>query len=621
MNHVLLARVARARLLRAAALVLALVVLALVFFTISPTAIEVVAAPSSDAELSNSSPTISYTTCFPYYRSDSVTNTGFQFINPSGSIATIVLVFYNADGTMSGSPIMDQIPAGGSKSFFGGALPLGQASAVISSDQPVIGFASVTDGAASRTLAYLQGCSAGETTLLVGPVFVGDALRSHQVLILRSRLSVQNLGASTANVTLTYLGISSHSASTSFSVPPYASHVADLSQFSLSVSDDLVGHVQLVSNQPIAAIVEDVESGQVIRVRDATITDSLTTPRFLTHVDDGAGARSTFVTVTSAVTGTRTLTSTFRAENGNVVDSRAQNFFAPGGVLVTGHNGVPPVSVYQGSGHASFRLGHLTQFDEDGPHGSALEFSAGSGTEVYVPGLRRSEEQYPVYAIRNDTATKANVVLHLYTMTGHEAVNLEIPGNGLYRRSALELPGTGHLLWSKVESDQPVSVWIDVLTPIESEEAVMEPTQPFTTTFAGGTGQSVSVAAPAGAVTATTTLSFEVTTGESTGNLKLGDFFFTLTALQQGAPLEGIHFSKPITVEITYSDDDVAGLDEDELQLAFYDEASESWSTDGITIVSRQPAQNRLSAAITHLTVFGLSDGTRFYYLPTVRGK
>ncbi|MEZ4730410.1 MAG: hypothetical protein R3E79_25060 [Caldilineaceae bacterium] len=51
---------------------------------------------------------------------------------------------------------------------------------------------------------------------------------------------------------------------------------------------------------------------------------------------------------------------------------------------------------------------------------------------------------------------------------------------------------------------------------------------------------------------------------------------------------------------IDYTDNDVAGIDENTLTLFFYDETAGIWSDQGITVVARDTTNNRLTVQIAH---------------------
>lgn len=100
---------------------------------------------------------------------------------------------------------------------------------------------------------------------------------------------------------------------------------------------------------------------------------------------------------------------------------------------------------------------------------------------------------------------------------------------------------------------------------------------------------------------------------------------FALTAYQQGASVAPFTFQQGITVTITYADADVAGLDETTLLLYYLETSTGLWRTDGITLLARLPAENRLVLRVEHLTNFALlttinppTAATTKIYLPLV---
>ena len=89
---------------------------------------------------------------------------------------------------------------------------------------------------------------------------------------------------------------------------------------------------------------------------------------------------------------------------------------------------------------------------------------------------------------------------------------------------------------------------------------------------------------------------------------------FTLDAYRNNILLGDFNFrNQGIQVTLTYTDAAIAGLDEDNLMLYYFDEATGTWKTDGITLVSHDKANNRIVFNVTHLTEFALfapSGGT-----------
>lgn len=126
-------------------------------------------------------------------------DSGFQIQNLSSTQASIVIRFYNPDGSLEAS-VNDTVPANGSNTYY--PLPSGvgsgfQGSVVISSDQPVAAIANVLgDGDGSSYSGFESG--AGESFLpLTYKNFAND---------IDSWFNVQNTGSSATNVEVSYAG-------------------------------------------------------------------------------------------------------------------------------------------------------------------------------------------------------------------------------------------------------------------------------------------------------------------------------------------------------------------------------------------------------------------------------
>jgi hypothetical protein len=131
-------------------------------------------------------------------------------------------------------------------------------------------------------------------------------------------------------------------------------------------------------------------------------------------------------------------------------------------------------------------------------------------------------------------------------------------------------------------------------------------------------GSPTIIQVPGEAVSETTTLVFTpVDTATAPVGLTFAGHAFTLEAFRDGTLLPGFVFSVPITIEIHYTDADIAGLDEATLELRYWD--GSAWSTDGITVVEHDTANNRLVVSVAHLSEFGMfAEGFERLYLPLV---
>lgn len=102
----------------------------------------------------------------------------------------------------------------------------------------------------------------------------------------------------------------------------------------------------------------------------------------------------------------------------------------------------------------------------------------------------------------------------------------------------------------------------------------------------------------------------------ATGNVRIGKHAFRLTAYRNGNELSTITFQKPILLVIDYSDLDFAGFNDGLLDLYFYDDGTGEWSDDGLTVLSRDPVNNRIVVEITHFTQFALGVSEYFMFQP-----
>ena len=137
-------------------------------------------------------------------------------------------------------------------------------------------------------------------------------------------------------------------------------------------------------------------------------------------------------------------------------------------------------------------------------------------------------------------------------------------------------------------------------------------------------GMTITVEIPPGAVTKPTQLAY---TSIPTITCSLPGFVFAgrafrLEAHRNSALHSGLVFEKPVTVTIHYTEANVAGLDENRLELRYWN--GRAWSTDGIIVVKRDTANNRLVVTVAHLSEFAMfakeQQGPRKVYLPlTVR--
>ena len=73
----------------------------------------------------------------------------------------------------------------------------------------------------------------------------------------------------------------------------------------------------------------------------------------------------------------------------------------------------------------------------------------------------------------------------------------------------------------------------------------------------------------------------------------------------------------PVTITLKYADP-ATTINETILQLFYWDTTNQQWTTNGIDIVERNPTENKLVIAISHLTDFALFGPTESVFLPLV---
>ena len=178
----------------------------------------------------------------------------------------------------------------------------------------------------------------------------------------------------------------------------------------------------------------------------------------------------------------------------------------------------------------------------------------------------------------------------------------------------------------------PTELWSDY-SPILSlsmplAQAEITPENGGELSFHPADDGTITIQAPGGAVDETIIL--QVTRNPAVvappGSALVG-VSFNITAIKDGEPVDGYVFQAPVTIRVDYTDEQVAGLDEDSLRLYFWDEATEDWldsaqTCDPLSTYTRNPGENWFSVSICHLTqfaVFGEIQAEGFsIFLPTL---
>ncbi|HID87131.1 MAG TPA: hypothetical protein EYP55_07090 [Anaerolineae bacterium] len=190
-------------------------------------------------------------------------NSGFQVQNLENEDASIVIMYYNQDGTEAiPGGVSDTIPAMGSKTYYP-IHPEGtfNGSVVISSNRQIAAIANLLASGAVTAASATNSFSEGATTV-------------NLPLIMRANygfdtwFNVQNVGTTTTHVTVTYVpGTAGNAGVTEEAdIPPGAAHTFDQAP-NTALGDRFVGSAVVTSDgQPLVATVEQVGSTESFMV-------------------------------------------------------------------------------------------------------------------------------------------------------------------------------------------------------------------------------------------------------------------------------------------------------------------------------------------------------------------
>ena len=176
---------------------------------------------------------------------------GIQVQNLSAAPASVVISFYNADGTTTGNGgISGNIPASGSATYFpfkDTEVKAGfNGSAVVSSDQQVAAVVNVLGSGPANSAASYIGFQQGANTLLVPLLMKANSGFS-------TWMKAQNTGSAAANVTVAY----SDGTSATATIAPGAAATFDQST---EAHNAAVFAATITSNQPLAATIMQEDS-------------------------------------------------------------------------------------------------------------------------------------------------------------------------------------------------------------------------------------------------------------------------------------------------------------------------------------------------------------------------
>jgi len=148
--------------------------------------------------------------------------------------------------------------------------------------------------------------------------------------------------------------------------------------------------------------------------------------------------------------------------------------------------------------------------------------------------------------------------------------------------------------------------------------AAIDPTTGGTIVYTDTQGLTTTVQVPPGAVSETITLVYTPIpspTQSISPELRFSGHAFNLEAYLGGELELGFVFSRPITITIHYSDDDVQGIDEASLTLDYWN--GSVWEDAACGLYDRNPDENWLSVPVCHLSEFALlGEKEHRVYLP-----
>lgn len=149
---------------------------------------------------------------------------------------------------------------------------------------------------------------------------------------------------------------------------------------------------------------------------------------------------------------------------------------------------------------------------------------------------------------------------------------------------------------------------------------VVDPGSSTTVVYTDTQGSPTVVDVPAGAVENPITLLYTpAPTVTAPSGLGFAGHAFDLEGYTGEAPLPGLELQVPATITMSYTETEVAGLDEASLMLHYWDGAARAWQDAACRPYNRNAAQNWLAVPICHLSRFALfAKELRTIYLPLV---
>lgn len=239
-----------------------------------------------------------------------------------------------------------------------------------------------------------------------------------------------------------------------------------------------------------------------------------------------------------------------------------------------------------------------------------------------------STQAAEVWVSAGNISPNRNVNFDLYSEVTTRAAAEAMANAEIFRFDLSDLvPNELNLyLWDRLQdlvyaSPNPAAMYA-IMADIEAYasqfQQVVEPGTTTTFNYTSGDGQQTTIVIPAGAVTETTLIQHI-----PQDNVPPSDSYhftgraFSLSAYRNGEPLAGLEFTNPPTVTLTYSDEGMPA--EVELALELFTWNGSGWTRDGITMLERDTANNRVTATFSHLSDFALFGPYQGYV--TVKGR
>ena len=229
--------------------------------------------------------------------------------------------------------------------------------------------------------------------------------------------------------------------------------------------------------------------------------------------------------------------------------------------------------------------------------------------DVYLNGEIKSNILLDV--LQNDTPNGLTILNVSQPMSGSAAID----SNQISYTPPQDFAGVETFTYTVGTGNESDTALVFVL--VDTREDVDTPNADVASISNDNGGQlaapGLTVVVDAGDVSADLTLLYQevspAVVGGPPADFQLGNLGFSLDAFVDGAAQEEFNFDNSVTFTLSYSDEDVAGIEESTLELRFWDEGSSSWLGGAANGIDCQPVDvvnNALVCEVSHLTPFGV---------------